>query len=141
MFFARQGSDGGSIRSIPIGGGTEQTLCKGYVLSYVQSMVQAGGYVYFTSGYVSTSIYQCPVTGGSPTVFATDVAPYGLATDGANLYWTNYTTGGSVVACAAGESCASPRTVASGQDYPQAIAVNSTRVFWATTADIYSAVK
>ncbi len=142
LFFVREGYSADSIRSVPIGGGSSTLVCDSSTLADAESMVYAGGYVYFTSGYTPGTIYQCLAAGGgSPTVYATDTQPYGLATDGTNLYWTNYAGSASVATCAVGATCTSPRTVASGQDYPTSIAVNAASVFWITETDIYAAAK
>jgi hypothetical protein len=109
--------------------------------------VTLSGYCYYTPGGVSclysatTDIYQCPTAGGTATLYATDRAPYALATDGTDVFWTNDVPAGTVVACAAGATCASPRTLASGQLHPKSIAVNSSRVFWATTTQIESVLR
>jgi hypothetical protein len=142
VFFVREGSFRDSIRSVPLGGGPDTEICRSNILSDVEAMVVTDGYVYFTTGYDPNSIYQCLASGGgTPTVYATDAAPYGLATDGANLYWTNDLGDGTVATCAVGASCTSARTVASDQDYPQSIAVNASSVFWSTSTAIYSAKK
>jgi len=108
----------------------------------VESMVVTPGYVYFTTGDDPSSIYQCAAAGGgSPAVYATDDQPYGLAADGANLYWTNDISPGNVVTCALGATCDSPRTVASNQSSPQAVAVNATSVYWTTSSAVYRATK
>jgi hypothetical protein len=131
------------IRAVPIAGGATRVVCKSSNFLYgVNSLVVAGGYVYFTTSNDSSSIYQCLATGGgTPTIFAIDEAPYGLATDGASLYWTNNSSKGLIGTCPIGASCIGSRTIASGQKYPQAIAVNSTAVYWTTQTGIYSAAK
>jgi hypothetical protein len=142
VFYVRQGEFYDSIRAVPISGGPDRVVCTSTpLLGDVEDMVVTDGYVYFTSGDSGNTVSQCPVVGGPASTFATDASPYGLATDGANLYWTNYTYDGTVAVCAVGATCVSPRTVASDQNYPQAVAVNSTSVFWTTTTNIYSAVK
>jgi hypothetical protein len=131
------------IRAVPIAGGATRVVCKSSNFLYgVNSMVVAGGYVYFTTSNDSSSIYQCLASGGgTPTIFAIDEAPYGLATDGASLYWTNNSSRGLIGTCPIGASCIGSRTIASDQKYPQAIAVNSIAVYWTTQTGIYSATK
>jgi hypothetical protein len=131
------------IRAVPIAGGAARVVCKSSNFLYgVNSLVVAGGYVYFTTSNDSSSIYQCLAAGGgTPTTFAIDEAPYGLATDGVSLYWTNNSSQGLIGTCPIGASCIGSRTIASGQKYPQAIAVNSTAVYWTTETGIYSAAK
>ena len=121
-----------------------RTVCSSPTLMMgdVPAMVVADNYVYFTSDADRTSIYQCPSAGGgSPSVFATDVAPYGLATDGTSLYWTNYVASGAVASCALGATCSAPSTIASAQDQPHAMAVNSKSVYWTTITAVYEAAK
>ena len=121
-----------------------RTVCSSTTLMMgdVPSMVVADDHVYFTSDADRTSIYQCPAGGGgSPSVYATDVAPYGLATNGTSLYWTNYIASGTVASCVLGATCAAPSTIASAQDQPLAIAVNSKNVYWTTSTAVYEAPK
>jgi hypothetical protein len=141
VFFVRQGSVYDTLLAVPIGGGTSRAVCVTSSLGGVEGMVAGGSYIYFTTYNAPLSIVQCPIAGGKALVYAKDVAPYGLAADDSYLYWTNNTTSGTVKACALGASCTTASTVASGQPYPQAIAVNSTSIFWATTSEIYSATK
>jgi hypothetical protein len=146
VFFVRQaGVD--SLRSVPIAGGADVVVCataSSGSLSGVQAMVATSTNVYFTSysGFSTNHIYQCPTTGGTkPAIYATDVAPYGLAADAMFLYWTNDIAPGNISACALGTTCPVYSTVATGQNTPSAIAVNSTTIFWTTTTAIYSATK
>jgi hypothetical protein len=120
-----------------------RTVCaSATLLSAVEAMVVAGGYVYFTTSADPTSIYQCPSSGGgSPSVYATDVAPYALAADGANLYWTNYVASGTVARCPLGAACSFSTTIASKQDQPLAIAANATSAYWTTATAVYEAPK
>jgi len=128
--------------SMGCGGSKNHIVCTSTLLSNVPAMVVAGDYVYFTTHGDPTSIYQCPSRGGgSPSVYATDVAPYGLATDGTSLYWTNYIASGTVASCALGTTCSAPSTIASAQDQPLAIAVNSKNVYWTTATAVYEAPK
>jgi hypothetical protein len=119
-----------------------RTVCSDALIGGVEAIVASGDYVYFTTPGESTSIYQCPSAGGgSPSVYATDVAPYGLATDGTNIYWTNFIASGMVATCALGATCSSASTIASGQAKPLAVAVNATNVYWTTTTAVYEAAK
>jgi hypothetical protein len=138
--------DTAKLRAIPVGGGSARTVCstnEDGILSNVQSLVVVGGYAYFTSPNDPTSIYQCATTGVTlPTRYIQDYAPLTLATDGTNLYWTNYVSGtGTVATCALGATCTSPFTIAINQDGPFVIAANATSVFWATSSAIYRADK
>jgi hypothetical protein len=130
-----------SIRAVPIDGGPARTVCSSELLPEAQALTVAGGYAYFTTASDLTSIYQCATAGGSkPTLFVQDLQPYGLASDGKNLYWTNYVSGkGSVATCALGATCSSAFTVALGQEYPFAIAANGASVYWATADEVFRA--
>jgi hypothetical protein len=133
----------GEIRAVPTHGGTARTVCTSNLLAglQVQALVVAGGHAYFTTSSEPTSVYQCTASGGGDAaVFIQDLQPYALASDGANLYWTNYVDGaGTVVTCALGATCSSPFTVASKQNSPFAIAANAKSVYWATASKIFRA--
>jgi hypothetical protein len=142
VYFADDGPFTSSIRAVPIGGGTARRVCTSDLLQDVVSLVVTPAYVYFTTYSDPNSVYQCGSGGGtSPTVYATDENPYGLATDGTYLYWTNNVEPGAVVACALGATCESPNSVATNQNAPNAIAVNSTNVYWTTASAVYRASK
>jgi len=133
-----------ALRAVPLTGGASRTVCGSgatSTLTAVESLVVAGGYAYFTTGENPGSIYQCATTGVSaPKLYIHDYAPYALATDGENLYWTNYVgTTGTVATCALGAKCTSPFTVASSQDSPFAIAATASAVYWSTTTSIMTA--
>jgi hypothetical protein len=143
IFFADQDDDGYSIRAVSTQGGPARKVCSlGSDYSNVEDIAVAGGFVYVTNSDDSSSIYDCAASGGTtPVVYVRDLAPYALATDGTNLYWTNYQGKGSVVTCALGKECTSPFTVASNQDAPFAIAANATSVFWSTSSSIFRSDK
>jgi hypothetical protein len=130
-----------SIRAVPIHGGSVRTVCSSTLLFQTHALAVAAGNVYFTTGAEPASIYRCAASGGGDaSVYLQDLQPYALASDGANLYWTNYVSGpGSVVTCALGATCGSPFTVASNQDHPFAIAANAKSVYWSTASKVYRA--
>jgi hypothetical protein len=142
VYFVEVGSTN-AIRAVPIHGGTVRTVCESSLLDQTQAICVAGGNAYFTTAGEPTSIYQCAASGGSdPSIYIQDLQPYALASDGANMYWTNYVFGpGSVVTCPLGVTCTSPLTVASNQDDPLAISANVSSVYWATDSNIYRADK
>jgi hypothetical protein len=143
----------GAIQAIPLAGGTPRTVSTSFLfdiynLMYLGPAAITADYVYFSSSASTPSvpdgaaIYQVPIAGGDPVVYAIDEYPYGLAADGTNLYWTNsVATTGSVRACALGAECSAPVTVAAGQDNPQPIVVNASTVYWGTASAINSATK
>jgi len=132
-----------SIVAVPISGGAPRTVCSSQNLYGVQALVVAGGFAYFTSDSGGGSeVYQCPTGGGSPQVYVNDYAPYALATDGTNLYWTNFvSTTGTVATCQLGATCTSPFTVADNQDSPYAITASSSGVYWSTSSGVSGATR
>jgi hypothetical protein len=108
----------------------------GYASDGVTSMVAAGGSAYIIT-QLNLGIARC--SGTSP--YLADEPAVALATDGTSLYWTNYGPKATVATCLVGDTCTSPRTIASDQDYPRYIAVNSSRVYWTTPTEIWSAAK
>jgi hypothetical protein len=144
VFFVYEDENGYAIHAVSTHGGEARTVCSlGVDGGGVVDMTVAGGFVYMTSTESPSEIYDCPTAGGTTTtIYVKDLAPYALASDGTNLYWTNYRDqGGSVVTCALGKECTSPFTVASNQDGPFAIAANATSVFWSTSTSIFRADK
>jgi sugar lactone lactonase YvrE len=89
------------------------------------------------------NVYAAPIgwisDGGSPSVLASaQGSPFALATDGTNLYWTNYGGGGVVALSLAGGE---PATIASGVSQPNQIAVTGGTVYFSSSAvdEIYAA--
>ena len=138
VYFVEYG-DSAEIRAVPSGGGSPRTLCQHPNEGPAYALVVAGGYAYVTGVAGPTSIVRCAIAGaGGWGTFTHDDAPYGLATDGANLYWTNYVpTTGSVAGCALGPSCPASTLVATGQASPFAIALSPASVFWTTSTSVY----
>ncbi len=72
------------------------------------------------------------------TLASGQVNAYGLAVDGASVYWSTSASGGSVLrvplpswgSASDGGAPGTPVVIATGQGYPQAIAVNATSLFW-----------
>ena len=81
-----------------------------------------------------TGVMKCAVTGcgGVPTpVFSESFAPAdsaAIASDGTNVYWSNYSAGTVEVCPVSG--CGTPTQLASNQNYPTGIAVDSSHVYW-----------
>ena len=76
---------------------------------------------------------KCAVAGcgGTPTVLAkAQASPFGIATDGIAVYWTNEGDG-TVMKCATTGCGGAPTTIASSQKEPMGIAVDGTSVYWA----------
>ncbi len=132
------------ILAVPIGGGPTRTVCEEFGPMAPSEFVYAGAYVYFIDHhYAMTEIQACASDGSSfsPTTYVTDTGPMGLATDGVNVYWGNDALSTHVSRCAVGAACAAPYDIATGQDIPSAVAVNSTTVFWITETEVNSAPK
>jgi hypothetical protein len=140
VFLATDG-DTGTLLAVPTSGGPSRTVCSGELLEGAISLLATSTLVYFTTQSSPRSIFVCASAGtGSPTKYVDDFYPYRLATDGQNLYWTNYVPGvGTVATCPLGPSCASVSTVADDQDAPYAISANASSVFWTTSALLYRA--
>jgi hypothetical protein len=130
------------IQSAPIGGGgaitTVCTTTGG--ADEMGGLIIAGTNIYFT-GYYGGNVYSCPLTasGATATVYYTDPSdPLGLASDGTNLFWTEYEASGAILKCALGATCATPTTLVSGLKDPSGIVATATQIFW-TNNDIGSA--
>ncbi|HEX8793613.1 MAG TPA: hypothetical protein VF765_21870 [Polyangiaceae bacterium] len=66
---------------------------------------------------------------GMPVVLASgQQTPYGIATDGTNVYWTNHVASGAVLQVPVGGG--TPITLGSAQASPTAVAVDTTNVYW-----------
>jgi hypothetical protein len=91
--------------------------------------------IYFTNEATSGDVRQSPKNGNSGTqgtvLSAANTMANGIATDGVNVY---FTTGGSVYKCPVGVA-GGAKAIASGQNGPSALAVDSTSVYWTNSGD------
>jgi hypothetical protein len=95
-----------------------------------------GSTVYWTDIVVASSLGAVmrvanSGAGGFSAVLSGLDQPTVITSDGANLYWTDRDSPGSVMKLAIGGS--TPVTLASGQDVPNGIATDGTNVYWGNT--------
>jgi hypothetical protein len=127
---------GGRIKKVPIGGGTVTVLAENQPNPCYIAV--SGGNVYWTN-YANGTVSTVPTSGtgpSTPTVLATDAAgdnANGIGVYGATVFfaasnpngviWSVPTTGGSA------------KALTPNQDYPWAVAVDSTNVYWVNDVD------
>jgi hypothetical protein len=122
----------GTVKSVPIGGGTPKTLVT-IAPSTPQDIVVDANNVYFTTGGAG-QVMSCALAGcgSAPTVLASmEPGPAALAVDATTVYWVDQNSG-NVMKCAISGCPGTPPMLASGGGSPTAIAVDATDVYWAT---------
>ena len=114
-------------------GGAPTTLASG--LNNAQSLVVGAASLYwieYDTAYVP-NVVSVPAGGGTPGVVASNAAAFAI--DGADVFWIRSTSPASAMDdILEGSIDGGPPTVlASGQSFPNAIAVNSSGVYWSET--------
>ena len=129
------------VMTVPLSGGMSATLA--VEQAGLSALAVSADSVYWTDHNSSTNytILSVPVSGGVPVTFtAGQGSPNGLAANASRLYWTNgWTDGGEPTSSGTVVSAplegaldgGSIATLASGQDVPFGIAINSTEAYWA----------
>jgi hypothetical protein len=139
----------GSIRKLAKGGGgpvtdagtpdAAQLITGSASPESAYGMLLVGTRIYYSNSVALGQLSYVDVNGfdaGSGTIAAQQNFPWGLATDGPTLYWTNFgdylanSPNGSIMKCAFG-NCV-PTVVASGQQIPRFVASDDQAIYWAT---------
>jgi len=122
-------ADYGTIKSLPLGGGTAQSLAAS----------QSGSTLYLTLGsnavywvdYDHGTVNATPKTGGTTTTLTTGPTyTNSITTDAANVYWTNWMSGTLMSMPLGGGTIT---TLASGQGGPGGVTVDGTNIYWSNS--------
>lgn len=120
-----------------LGGGCANSVCEPFILAnsvFPASIVSTGGSLYWVDQAVTGNVWTCTIADCGSTVhsIASGVQPEAIATDGTDLYYTDYgngTTTGMAIKLPIGGGAAT--TLATGLAAPLGIAVDGAKVFWA----------
>jgi hypothetical protein len=128
VYFATNVLTTGDVRRVPIDGGSPTLLTPEEPYAYGEIFAMGPDGIYWQSNH---TLLRVSLDGGAPTTLATGVTPHGLAVDPASAYLTEQAGG------LAGNSVmripldgAAPVTLQSNLPSPQAIAVDSTGIYW-----------
>lgn len=109
----------------PLAGGSTTQIYGGSVLGMMDMAMDLNN-IYLAEGN-SNQILSTGANGGAVTMVASANDPFGIALNGASLYWTNYGDGSvEKVATTGGVKT----TIATGQLNPGFMAVDTTSVYW-----------
>ena len=108
---------------------------------YGNSLVVADGFAYYTSG---NSIVSCPVTSpcAFPRTIGSSSAPFGLASDGSNVYWLDVDIAKvyrcSIVGCVgSAEVFADQSSFDPAGEVGSNVALDGEYVYWADAVNVY----
>jgi hypothetical protein len=141
-----QGGGKGNVLSVPVAGGkiatitSAKTACSAGCISFTAD----SKYAYYAfmppEDYANYEVISIPLSGGPAFTIADNEAnPANMASDGTNLYWTNYGDidgadhSNSVVR--APPTSTATVVIASGLANPRGVAVNATSVYWANSGN------
>jgi hypothetical protein len=126
-----QSNHDGAVVRAPIAGGTPEILAAGLVEPFDIAVDTIN--VYWTS-QLGATVMSVPLQGGTPVTIAsgqTSDGAEGIASDGANVYWTGSDTNGNGAVLTARVSDGPPTVLAGDQFYfPANIAVDGTSVYF-----------
>ena len=126
-------SGDGTIRAVPLAGGTPRLLATGATPRVWVIAVASAGVFWTENG--ATNVGAVPLDGGAAYAIATDQdQPRGIATDGARVYWTNEGPDAGFVVSANFDGTG--RQILTGQQAgSKDITVVSGTLFWANADD------
>jgi hypothetical protein len=122
------------VSQMALTGGTVTSLGTG---ALGEDMVATGGWVYWTD-YFAESILALPATGGAVATLASSLnVPWGIATDGTSIYWTEFlgADSGTVmsVPATAFDGGAVATLISGGVSQPEGIASDGVHVYFGTS--------
>ncbi len=91
VYWTNRANPSGTVKSVPIGGGTIHTLAQSQGGPY--GIAVDSQYVYWTN-YDNNTVMKAPLAGGAAyTLASAQNNPSAVAVDQANVYWANYGSG------------------------------------------------
>jgi hypothetical protein len=123
---------GGSLLSVPVGGGATTTLVSGTAFEDVKVDATNVYWAGNMGGAVNAgTIMKMPKSGGSPVTLVSGLrSPNGLAVDGTSVYWTDTSGSGTGTVRSVPVAGGVAVTLASGLISPFGIAVDGSSVYW-----------